>query len=122
MAEPVIPAAAPMSAIPTSWYPRSATSAAAASRIRRRRSGSRRRRATSTTRPAFVEQLDRYLDQPGAEVLAEALGLGVGTGRGGHPVAEQPDDHEVDRAQVGQLVPVHGQPGRLGQQLDQALD
>src|SRR3984957_17318982 len=52
-----------------------------------------------------------------AEVLTKAFGLGVGPGGVGDAVAEQPDDHEVEGARVGQLVAVDAQPVGFGQQL-----
>ena len=51
-----------------------------------------------------------------AEVLAEALGLGV-EGRGaGDALAEVADEHEVERPQVGQLVDGDLEVGGLGEQ------
>src|ERR1700722_17089691 len=147
MAEAVIPTASPMSSIETELKPLRATRSAAAVRIRCLRAGSRvlaDRPAMGVTRAvlsppaaawafslvigavlrvAVYRQLLRAQQSGGqvhgarAEVLTKAFGLGVGPGGVGDAVAEQPDDHEVEGARVGQLVAVDAQPVGFGQQL-----
>src|ERR1700730_15241696 len=130
MAEAVMPTASPMSSIETELKPLRATRSAAAVRIRCLRAGSRvlaGRPAMGVTRAvralsllmlvSFADESGGKVHVPGADVLAEALGLGIGPGGVDDAVAEQSGDHEVDRAQVRQLIPVHRQVGGFRQQL-----
>src|SRR4030081_732115 len=57
-----------------------------------------------------LQQRDGDVGMAAAQGLAGALGLRGGPGGRRDPLAEQADHHEVQRAQVGQLVPAHGQP------------
>ena len=61
-------------------------------------------RSVAVERRAERSRRGGEVDDLGPQVLAEALGLGVGAGRRGHPATEQADDDEVERPQVGQLV------------------
>src|ERR1700722_2182869 len=150
MAEAVMPTASPMSSIETELKPLRATRSAAAVRIRCLRAGSRvlaGRAVIGVTRAvgapptalgalpllaaarafslfmavSFADEFGGQVHVPRADVLAEALGLGIGSRRVGDAVAEQSDDHEVQRAQVGQLVALDAQPASFGQQLEELL-
>src|SRR6266508_1429591 len=55
---------------------------------------------TSGSAGGGLQERGRKVDQAGTELLAEAFGLRVGAGGGGDALAEQADDHEVDRQQV----------------------
>ena len=74
--------------------------------------------AQSPAARAFVsvgsQQCLRDVDDAGAQPLAERLGLRVEPGGRRDALAEQPVDHEVDRAQVRQGVPVDRQRGASG--------
>jgi enoyl-CoA hydratase len=61
-------------------------------------------------------------DDPGAQVLPQALGLRVGAGRGGHAGSEQAVDDEVEGQQVRQLVAVDLEVGGLGEELAEPAD
>ena len=62
------------------------------------------------------------LTMPRAEPLAEALGLGVEAGAGGHTVAEQAVDQHVDAVQVGQREDLDVEVLGLGQQVADPVD
>src|SRR5438093_4407757 len=59
------------------------------------------------------QQDARDVDQPGAQVLAEALRLRVAPGGGGDAVAEEAVDDEVEAEQVRERVALALEPGRL---------
>ncbi len=61
----------------------------------------------------FGEDGLRQVEEPRADVLAEALGLGVVAGGGECPVAEQPDDDEIEGQQVRELVTADSEAGGL---------
>ena len=88
---------------------------------RRRRVSSRSCRRSGVSTMVTASRL-RDVDDAGAQPLTERLGLRVVPGGRGDPLAEQPVDHEVQRAQVGQLVAVDRQRRRLGQQPLEPLD
>src|SRR4051794_11103509 len=67
--------------------------------------------------PGVREQVGGDGDQAGAEVLAEALGLGVGAGGAGDAGGEQAVGDEVDGEEGRQLVAVDLEAGRLGEEL-----
>ncbi len=52
------------------------------------------------------EQRHGHVDQARAQVLAQALGLGVGPRRRGHALAQQSVHHEVEGEELAQLVAV----------------
>src|SRR6202035_5523159 len=62
------------------------------------------------------QQADRDVDQSAPKVLAQALGLGIGTGRRGHPLAEQAHHHEVEGTQVRERIAPYLQLVGFGQQ------
>jgi hypothetical protein len=68
------------------------------------------------------EQGRRDRHGPRPQVFAEALGLRIRPGGGGHAGRDQAGDDEVDRAQVGQFVAADLQAGGLGQQLAEQVD
>lgn len=51
----------------------------------------------------------RYVHDGGAQVLAQALRLGIGPGRGCYAFLQESVDHNVERTQVGQLESLYAQ-------------
>src|SRR5262249_10952870 len=66
---------------------------------------------------ARLDQVGGDRDDARAEVLAEALGLRVGTGGAGYAGGEQAVNDEVDGKEGRQFVAVDVQVGSLGEQL-----
>lgn len=65
----------------------------------------------------------RYVHDAGAQVLAQALRLGIRPGRGCHAFPQQPVHHNVERTQVGQLESLYAQLRSLrAEQPAQSLD
>src|SRR5207244_6069292 len=59
---------------------------------------------------------------PGAQVLAQALGLRVAARRRGDPVAEEPVHDEVEAPQVRQRMALDGEGGGLGDEAPERVD
>ena len=67
------------------------------------------------------QQRFRQLNGSRAKVLAETLRLRIDAGGRGDALAEKSDHNEVERANVGQWIPLDLQFSRLRQQLLQPL-
>ncbi len=61
----------------------------------------RRTAPRCSARCGWLQQHLRHVNHPRAQPFAEALGLRIGPHRRGYALAEDADDHEVERAQVG---------------------